>query len=80
MIDCLRHTTNFTSCARVRFAATRCSALRAKDALRPAKRVLGFAGLGQALRAHLRTQVSANVRGISSCAKVDGKNYFARNK
>ena len=28
-----------------------CSALRAEDALRPAKRELGFAGLGQALRA-----------------------------
>ena len=34
-----------------------CSALRAKDALRPAKRELGFAGLGQALRAHLVTQI-----------------------
>ncbi len=33
-----------------------CSALRAEDALRPAKRELGFAGLGQALRAHLVTQ------------------------
>ena len=33
-----------------------CSALRAKDALRPAKRELGFAGLGQALRAHFSTQ------------------------
>ena len=34
-----------------------CSALRARDALRPAKRELGFAGLGQALRAHLVTQI-----------------------
>ena len=33
-----------------------CSALRARDALRPAKRELGFAGLGQALRAQLVTQ------------------------
>jgi hypothetical protein len=32
-----------------------CSALRAKDALRPAKRELGYAGLGQALRAHFST-------------------------
>jgi len=29
-----------------------CSALRAKDPLRPAKRELRFAGLGEALRAH----------------------------
>jgi len=43
--------TKFTRCAAVRFAATGCSALRAEDALRPAKRELGFAGLGQALRA-----------------------------
>ena len=39
------------------FAMLRCSALRAKDALRPAKRELGYAGLGQALRAHLVTQI-----------------------
>jgi len=46
-----RHLTKFTRCAAVRFAATACSALRAEDALRPAKRELGFAGLRQALRA-----------------------------
>ena len=40
-----------------------CSALRAKDALRPAKRELGFAGLGQALRAHLVTQI-----GFTECS------------
>ena len=44
-------TTKFTRCAPVRFAATGCSALRATDALRPAKRELALAGLGQALRA-----------------------------
>jgi len=46
-----QHPTKFTRCAPVRFAATGCSALRAQDALRPAKRELGFAGLRQALRA-----------------------------
>ncbi len=50
--DAIQRTTRNTRCAPAVLWLLGCSALRAKDPLRPAKRELGFAGLGEALRAH----------------------------
>jgi hypothetical protein len=66
-IEQIRRTTKFTCCAPCGAVAPRVLGPARQRSLRPAKRELGFAGLGQALRAHLVTQRGFTDRINDTC-------------